>query len=131
MKDPDFRYYVERKLTGKSGEPNLHIFPPKAYENWVRGTQQQLLSLLTAFMPSCEHNELAAHSEEDDEAENEERTGGIDLDKDTAELKTGSPEGQNALDEGFVSFCLGTKIILLFINIIGRQCLSFDKKNRQ
>ena len=48
MKDPAFRYFMERKMAGGSSEPNLHILPPKAYEKWLQSTQQVLLSLFRA-----------------------------------------------------------------------------------
>lgn len=36
MRNPNFRYYMERKVHRGSDEPSLHILPPKAYETWLK-----------------------------------------------------------------------------------------------
>ena len=48
MEDPAFRYYMERKMVGRSNEPNLHILPPRAHKNWLQGIRQELSYLYRA-----------------------------------------------------------------------------------
>ena len=50
MEDPNFRFYMERKLTRGSNEPNLHILPPE-WSNCLEPGQTNA-AIMTVSTPS-------------------------------------------------------------------------------
>lgn len=67
MENPNFRYYVERKLTCRSNEPNLHILPSQWDGEHLlnaqpgKHTEAQAWPLANGVireLPTCDHQAL-------------------------------------------------------------------------
>lgn len=97
MEDPAFRYYIERKVAGRSSEPNLHILPTQAYEKWLKGSQQDFLSPFAKTI-SAYSNEVSGLSVSD-----KQKQGGNVLDKPLAQASA-QPATSSGVARGVPNF---------------------------